>query len=80
MNVCCGIVNAAGVTLLLRHSNFYYSGLSGTDNGLTIRFGGTGIKYGRVNVSFLKQRKQIKDAFDNKAEEMKRHYDNDEEP
>ena len=41
---------------------------------------GTSIKYSRVNESFLKQRKQIKEAFDSKAEEIKRKYDNDEEP
>lgn len=41
---------------------------------------GTSIKYSRVNESFLKQRKQIKDAFDSKAEEIATQYDNDEEP
>lgn len=41
---------------------------------------GTSIKYSRVNESFLKQRKQVKEAFDSKAEEIKRQYDNDEEP
>lgn len=41
---------------------------------------GTSIKYSRVNEKFLKQRQQIKDAFESKAEEIKSKYDNDEEP
>ena len=41
---------------------------------------GTSIKYSRVNEKFLKQRKQVKEAFDSKAEEIARQYDNDEEP
>ena len=41
---------------------------------------GTSIKYSRVNENFLKQRKQIQEAFDSKAEEIKSKYDNDEEP
>lgn len=41
---------------------------------------GTSIKYSRVNDKFLKQRKEVKEAFDNKAEEIIQQYDNDEEP
>lgn len=41
---------------------------------------GTSIKYSRVNENFLKQRKQIKEAFESKAEEIRKEYDNDEEP
>ena len=41
---------------------------------------GTSIKYSRVNENFLKQRKQINEAFGGKTEEIKRNYDNGEEP
>lgn len=41
---------------------------------------GTSIKYSRVNDNFIKQRKHMKEAFDSKAEEIAKLYDNDEEP
>lgn len=41
---------------------------------------GTSIKYSRVNEKFLKQRKQIKDALENKAEEINGDFDDGEEP
>lgn len=42
---------------------------------------GTSIKYSRVNEKFLKQRRQVREAFEENGEEQRhRKYDNDEEP
>lgn len=42
---------------------------------------GTSIKYSRVNEKFLKQRRQVREAFEENSEEQRRRkYDNDEEP
>ena len=41
---------------------------------------GTSIKYSRMNEKFLKQSKQIKEAFDDKAEEIINTYDNETTP